>query len=410
MKTKKWINKCLILFSCMSVFAVITPFLVSCSDNKQTSSDASTQPPPPITPEPPAPIVEPFIETEYLKLFYNIGVIRTSLKYDNYFNWKNNLPYNYLPKEFTIPANINGYKVKIIDRNGFTSQNLTKAIISEGIGEIGTSAFAGNRKMTQVILPSTLKIIGESAFNQSGLLEIDFSNTQVSTIPYQAFMCYVGSLKKITISSNIKRIESYAFEASWVEEFIIKEGVEYIGQKAFEHLGDRRGHSSPPSLITINLPKSLKVIDERAFENSYVGYLNIPRESGLTIKKRAFSGSTLQKIHIPKGTIVEDYAFAPNEGFVGGSLKSIGIDDDFDIDLAPYHFPNGLVAILATEKQTNLGKNIFGIDINITKENIHFPAPFVNNNPPLMNLGLSMSSWDVWSTWVMINGGGAKPV
>lgn len=404
MKTKKWINKCLILFSCVTTLAVLTPFLVSCSNNKQASSDAPTQPPPPITPEPPAPIVEPFIETEYLKLFYNTGVIRASQKYDNYFNWKNNLPYNYLPTEFTIPEKIDGYKVKIIDTNGFSSQNFTKVNISEGIGEIGTSAFAGTRKMTEVILPSTLKIIGESAFNQSGLLEIDFSNTQVSTIPYQAFMCYVGSLKKITISSNIKRIESYAFEASWVEEFIIKEGVEYIGQKAFEHLGDRRGHSSPPSLITINLPKSLKVIDERAFENSYVGYLNIPRESGLTIKKRAFYKSVLQGIHIPKGTIVEDYAF------YSASLKSIGIDDDFDFVVAPELFQDGSILIVAAPNQKYLGKNIFGQNIKIEKEKINLPDIFVNWALPSANLGLDPNSWNTWSIWRLQNGGGVKPV
>lgn len=397
MKTKKWINKCLILFSCMSAFAVITPFLVSCSDNKQTSSDITTQPPPPITPEPPAPIVEPFIETEYLKLFYNIGVIRTSLKYDNYFNYKNNLPYNYLPAEFTIPAEINGYKVKTIGLNAFDGQDFKKVIISEGIEEIDKYAFSGNEKMTEVILPSTLKTIGEQSFYVTGLLEINFSNTQVSTIPYQAFHCM--DMKKITISSNIRRVEDYAFDTRNVEEIIFHEGIEYIGQNAFQELGSRIG-----KLITINLPKSLKVIDERAFENSYVGYLNIPRESGLTIKKRAFYKSVLQGIHIPKGTIVEDYAF------YSASLKSIGIDDDFDIDVAPRLYPDGSTLILATANQKYLGKNIFGVNIKITKENIHFPATFVNFSGPLVTMGISVDSWQEWCLWKIMNDGGAKPI
>ena len=67
-------------------------------------------------------------------------------------------------KEITIPATIDGYQVVKIQDNTFKdNENIISVSISEGISEIGASAFENCVSLSEINVPSTIKRIGEKA-------------------------------------------------------------------------------------------------------------------------------------------------------------------------------------------------------------------------------------------------------
>ena len=137
--------------------------------------------------------------------------------------------------EYIIPPTAtsskgNSYNVTAIAGEAFKSigaefKNLT---ISEGIKEIGISAFQGCSKIERVVLPTTLSKIGESAFmGCSNLADIKPTSGEVSLkiteIGASAFY-NCTSLEKITLPSTLESIGLNAFagcsKLTEIESFI----------------------------------------------------------------------------------------------------------------------------------------------------------------------------------------------
>lgn len=107
-------------------------------------------------------------------------------------------------------------------------------VIEEGIKEIGPYAFYCMDKVTSVVLPESLEIIGDHAF-------------------------YDTKLEYLTIPAGVRRIEDHAFTDSHVLKGVItRGGLEYIGVRAFSNCG----------LESVSIGGGVDTIGESAFDSS----------------------------------------------------------------------------------------------------------------------------------------------
>ncbi len=92
-------------------------------------------------------------------------------------------------------------------------------VIPEGVEILATDAFALNKNLKEVSLPSTLRILGMSAFNTTAIESIDLKNVE-----YIGGACFAGctNLKSVLIPATVKEMEAQIFYDSSVEYIIIE--------------------------------------------------------------------------------------------------------------------------------------------------------------------------------------------
>lgn len=142
-------------------------------------------------------------------------------------------------------------------------------IIPEGVRTLGTGAFSSSPYVEYVHIPSTVTAIGDGAFcntliNGMGSLtrlkNVDFSEGLV-TIGESAFRG--TAIEQLSLPTTLKAIGISAFENCVnLNRVIISEGVENIGKEAFLNC---------LSLKSLTVPKSVKTIGEYAFGYSLNG-------------------------------------------------------------------------------------------------------------------------------------------
>ena len=203
-----------------------------------------------------------------------------------------------------VTFNAFGSEPIIVKNSGFSgciAPCTVNEIVFNGTGDIilGSKVFAITN-ITDLNLPSNIKFedgacdvfseskvknvtIGcsmcESMFYGCNYLEnVTFTaDNDINEIPKAAFELTVG-LKKIEIPSSVKKIGDSAFDLSTVSEIKFNEGLETIGNLAFNTWG---------SFEKITLPSTVKSIGEECF-NSYKPYL-IELNDGLErVGKQAF--------------------------------------------------------------------------------------------------------------------------
>lgn len=161
--------------------------------------------------------------------------------------------------ETVVPAVIDGYPVYAIEN--LRSPILTHVVVSEGIVEIGESAFQSN---------------------------------------------YTGNLLSVSLPQSVKKISDFAFAGQQYLQEITFGGVEKIGRGAF---------SSCTKLTQITLPDTLTTIGWRAFEYSGLTSLTIP--ANVTSLGDSFISecSALTSLYVAEGN--------PNYEIVDGLLYDI---------------------------------------------------------------------------------------
>lgn len=164
-----------------------------------------------------------------------------------------------VPKNVTIPSTVsNGGKTYIVER-------------------IGANAF-DEPGLLSVVLPNTIKSIGQFAFRSSSIERIELPIGLESIEAYAFSEC--KSLKSVVLPNTIKikSIGSYAFSETSLESINLPIGLELIGGYAFYRCN---------SLKSVVLPNTIKSIGEYAF-----------------------SGTSLESIKLPIGLeCIESYAF-----------------------------------------------------------------------------------------------------
>ena len=145
----------------------------------------------------------------------------------------------------------------------FIPSTVTQVEIPDTITEIPNRAFANYENLTSVILPASLEIIGEQAFDNTSISEITIPKT-VTTIKDGAF-AFCKSLESVTFEEGMTILPS---DLVTVETIYC--GVDENGQPdgwteySYEFNG---GFLHSYALKKIYLPSTLEIIEENVFGN-----------------------------------------------------------------------------------------------------------------------------------------------
>lgn len=128
----------------------------------------------------------------------------------------------------------------------------------EKVESIGDGAFRFCSKLEYISLPNTLESLGDYAFNADNkLVQIDLSKTKVTEVGFATFKdC--SSLKRFKLSSETVKVGESAFEGcSSLEEVVLPEDVEVLDVKTFKDC---------VAVNYVELNESLKTLGNSAFE------------------------------------------------------------------------------------------------------------------------------------------------
>lgn len=151
--------------------------------------------------------------------------------------------------DISIPKDVSfggeSYTVTAIGENAFgsyvgggttiygnpTQTNIKSVTIPSTVTSIGRNALGGCVGITAIVLPSSLKEIGESAFRCTGLNSIVLPNSLLTIGSYAFSGC--SELNSVTLSSSLKQIGGYVFQNCSFTKLIIPPTISSIGESAF---------------------------------------------------------------------------------------------------------------------------------------------------------------------------------
>ena len=209
-------------------------------------------------------------------------------------------------KEVILPSTL-----KSIGISAFEGTSLSKIELPSSLTYIGKNAFANIKTLTEVIIPKSVESASYAFYGDVNLKKVIFEDGIV-TIPPRVL--HNTGIEEIVLPSSVKTIGSYAFSNSKsLEKINLLDGVRQIEEGAFsgdsklsvvelpETLTEISSYvfSDTPSLTHINLPSGITNIRDGAFTNSGLISITLPKE--LTgIGRSAFSGTHLSEIYFPK--------------------------------------------------------------------------------------------------------------
>ena len=130
-----------------------------------------------------------------------------------------------------IPETIGGVPVKAIGDSAFRGDYSVYAVVfPEGLEEIGAGTFMYASNIAYAQLPSTLKTIGDDAFFNAQIDQIDWSEG-LETIGARAFQYDKAAI--LSLPETVKTIGESAFEGAWCQELYLGGNVTSIGSRAF---------------------------------------------------------------------------------------------------------------------------------------------------------------------------------
>ncbi len=213
------------------------------------------------------------------------------------------------------------------------SENEKDIVIQEGTVGIADSSI---RYINSVQLPSTLKYIGDRAFqNQYPYINLSEMNLPEGLISIGSYAFESTDLKEITIPSTVESVGSYAFSKTKIETVVVESGVKEINDYAFNDcsnlktvtIGDnvqKMGtyvFSNDTALTDVTIGDGTEEIGERAFEGDRA-LLNVTIGEGLKeLQYRVFAKCTfLKKIDLP-----DSLTFISNGAFSDSALMENGL-------------------------------------------------------------------------------------
>lgn len=123
------------------------------------------------------------------------------------------------------------------------------------VSKIGEYAFMGCANLREVVLPDSLKELGEGCFRETGVRSITLPQG-VEKLPRYLF-AWCGDLESIALPSGLDDIASHAFiYCGKLQSVTIPSGVKHIGSNAF---------SECRSLREVVLPADMQELESYAF-------------------------------------------------------------------------------------------------------------------------------------------------
>ena len=199
---------------------------------------------------------------------------------------------------------------------------------------IGDYAFDSCKNLISMQLPSTLSSISGTAFvddNSLQMITVATGNqfySEIDGVLYTAdkkeIVCYpIGKPgDRYEVLPGTEIVGEDAFRSSRLKSIVLPDSIIQLGKSAFfsahnieaiiipEKVKELPDYLFAGGVTSIQLPDSLEIIGEEAFQNCSFEEITIPNKVN-TIKKFAFSGcKNLKKINIPNSVkTIEQYAF-----------------------------------------------------------------------------------------------------
>ena len=300
--------------------------------------------------------------------------------YAKYFYIKNGDSY-----ERVTELDLSSMDIETLNAGTFMGfEAVTKIILPDTLKELGDSVFAGMYRLKDITLPAGLTTIGSRAFDNCYSIKelvipnsvtsigeypfLNCSNMTSLTLPSNLETLPIGlfrgcaSLTSVTLPDNLVSLPADIFYGmTKLTSVILPESLETIGNNAFAYSG----------ITNIVIPKNVTSIGEHAF--SYTNNLNsVTFEEGTTINTigtYAFDYSGLTSIILPDSVkVLDNYAFEHcmnlktidlnkveflgNYCFAYSGIEAINLNDNFKI--ATY----GAFYDCEKLKTVSLGKNI----------------------------------------------------
>jgi hypothetical protein len=120
----------------------------------------------------------------------------------------------------------------VLEKDNFHDQTET-VVVPEGVLKINRNAFSYCEHVKQVIIPDTVREIGNGAFHDSGITSIVIPDS-VTELGSNAF-ADCRQLERVVIGKGITQISDYTFRyCQSLEHLELPPGLERVGYYAFE--------------------------------------------------------------------------------------------------------------------------------------------------------------------------------
>lgn len=217
-------------------------------------------------------------------------------------------------QEIVIPKS-----VKEIGDYAFNGcKELESVTMYDNLLSIGNGAFEGCSKLKDVVIPNTVTNLGGYAFEHCSNLESIIIGQPVEMINKSTFF-YCSKLKSITIPNSVSSVQSDAFNrCESLERVTIGDGVKSIGERAFYYC---------KALTDVTFGNQLETIGENAFYPSSVKEVRLP-DSMISLGKSAFCACPIENLYL------------------GESIEEIGeYCFDYCKELSSVNLPNSLTLL-----------------------------------------------------------------
>ncbi len=210
--------------------------------------------------------------------------------------------------------------LRIIGEEAFdTCDNMSAVTFGDSLEEIGGFAFSDCYALKSASFPASFRKFGDNAFDNCTSLSTLELNDGLTTIGISAFKgC--SALESVSIPGTVTDWGQTSFyQCLKLKNVDIQEGVESIPVGTFAY---------SRNLAQLNLPKSLKRIENFAAVSTSLPTLTLP-ENLEYIGESAFQQTSLTSIKLPDSvTEIDNYAFALDTKMIsfeaGSGLKRIG--------------------------------------------------------------------------------------
>ena len=253
-------------------------------------------------------------------------------------------------EEIEIPST-----VKTVEGSAFSNcYYLKRVVLNEGLEYIGAYAFS-SLNLEQINIPSTVNMTG------TNIVGTNINNNLKNIIQSEGGFCYIdncivdcqygvenavvrdgtrfipeslcsmlgsAAFKTLYIPSTVKTVGKMAFYGRNLESVTFENGVETIGEEAFQSnsrlteitFGDSikeigKDAFKYTGITSVELPAGLETIDDEAFGNTKLTSVNIP-ENVNSLSNKAFANSPVGKITVDKNnpyyTVVDNVLFSKN--------------------------------------------------------------------------------------------------
>lgn len=245
------------------------------------------------------------IDESYRALVYNYNLIET---FDS--------QHAFLQK-FVFSEVENGYSIKVADSVKLEGNiEIPSRYNNKDVVKIASNAFLDQRDITSIVVPQTVTQIDSGAFSGCNRLESITLPFVGSTISSGTFSHVFGSasvpqsLKKVTITSQDKVVDSAFSGCNHIEQIIYEEELDYIGVNSFNGCEALNSFNSS-EVGTVNLLGSMDKISNSAFKNCESITHIVFSDEILTIDNYAFSGckNVVELNLTDRLTTIGEYAF-----------------------------------------------------------------------------------------------------